>query len=178
MSKKVIENIKKYKLAEKYLEKAKRRDNSYKFLVTGIDIKQLQKEKENPSLYQGRSRAFNYRPYRNTERLEQIIIPSYTGDLVISFEYVASQGVAKYIDIIDIRKVDRPNRKQKEKENELLTERQIRNRAVRAAEMIMEGYPAESYYINNAPVSDLDMKKDLVNELTILYIQEYGVRNK
>lgn len=64
MSKKVIENIKKYKLAEKYLEKAKRRDNSYKFLVTGIDIKQLQKEKENPSLYQGRSRAFNYRPKR------------------------------------------------------------------------------------------------------------------
>lgn len=178
MSKKVIDKIKKYKLAEKYLEKAKRRDNSYKFLVTGLDIKQLQKEKENPSLYQGRSRAFNYRPHRNTERLEQIIIPSYTGDLVISFEYVASQGVAKYIDIVDIRKVERPDRKEKEKTNDLLTERQIRNRAVRAAEMIMNGYPAESYYINNAPVSDLDMMKDIVNELTILYIQEYGVKKK
>lgn len=178
MSKKLIENIKKYKLADKYIERAKKRDRSYKFLVKGLDIEQLKKEQENPSLYRGVSRAFNYRPTRkNNERLEHVVIPAYTGNIVVTFEYAASQGESKYINIIDIKKIDNPYAKRK-KDIPELTERQIRNRAVWAAEKILTNYSAESYYVNDIPLSGLELKKDLVEELSILYIQEYGVRKK
>lgn len=178
MSKKVIENIKKYKLAEKYIEKANKRDRSYKFLVKGLDLQQLKREQENPSLYKGKSRAFNYRPARkNNERLEHVVIPAYTGNIVVTFEYAASQGESKYINIIDIKKIDNPNAKRK-KDIPELTERQVRNRALWAAEKIVSEYSAESYYVNDIPISELDLIKDLVDELSILYIQEYGVRKK
>lgn len=177
MSKEVLKALKKQGYLKAGIEKMKKKDFSYTNKVTGLNLKQLKKEQENPTILNGRSRAFNFIPEKEQERLEHVVIQSYTGNIIVSFAVVESSGTVKYLNVLDVKKVENPRKKQKTSDVELST-RQIRNRALSAAEMITATYNADNFYVNGNPLSEIELIKDLVDEISFLYEQEYGVREK
>lgn len=159
------------KAAEKKKLTGSATSKNYKATITGLNYKLLQKQRQNPTKYKGNYSAFQQPLPRAGSFNQELVINSYTGDIVLTIQLPNSpeaDGSYGYVNIVNVEKRERPAMK----DTKPLTDRQIKNRFLRATEKLLSVYKSNSYYVNGETISEIELVADLVNELTLAYKEE------